>query len=147
MTFECPICYDDGAAAMNKLKSEELTGDYSGPDFPIYELVRDIAELMQCNSKKDVMKIELKRRLYTLSDIGAILVKERNNNIKSSIHQLWNKRVINIFQLRNCLFDLKNTFNRIINISSDDLRYIDEFLSEPTNQIMFSLSHFLKNDI
>ena len=126
---------------------DALSGDYNGPEFPIYELVRDIAELMLCNSKEDILKRELKRRFYTLSDIGAILLNDETNNFKDSMHQLWNKRLINIFQMRNCLFDWKNTFNRIINTSSDDLRYIDEFLSEPTNQNMFSLSYFLKNDI
>ena len=124
---------------------DALSGVYIGPEFQIYELVRDIAELMLCPSKEDIMKKELKRRFRTLSDIGAILFNERNDNLRISMQQLWNKRLINIFQLRNCLFDWKRTFNRILNISSDELKYIDEFLSEPSVTNKFTLSYFIEN--
>ena len=124
---------------------DALSGVYIGPEFQIYELVRDIAELMLCSSKEDIIKRELKRRVYTLYDIGTFLFNKRNNNLRISMQQLWNKRVINIFQLRNCVFDWKRTFKRILNISSDELKYIDEYLSEPSDTNKFTLSYFIEN--
>jgi len=125
---------------------DTLSGVYTGPDFPIYELVRDIAELMFCPSKKDIIKREFKRRFRTLSDIGVILFNERNSNLRSSIQNLWNKRIINIIQLKNCLFGWNRTFNRIINISSDELGYINELLLEPSDTNEFFLSYFMTVD-
>jgi len=61
------------------------------------------------------------------------------------MQQLWNKRLINIFQLRNCLFDWKRTLKRISNISSDELKYIDEYLSEPSVTNKFTFSYFIEN--
>ena len=110
---------------------DALSGVNSDPDLPIYELVRDIAELMLCPSKEDIVMRELKRRFFTLSDAGAISFDERN--VKTSMQQLWSKRLINIFQLRNCLFDWNRTFKRIFNISSEELRYIDDLLSGPSD--------------
>lgn len=123
---------------------DALSGTYTGPEFQIYELVRDIAELMLCPSKEHIMNRELKRRFRTLSDIGTTLLNERNNNLRISMQHLWNKRLINIFQLRNCLFDRKNTFKRIVNISSAELKYIDEYLSEPSDTNEFFLSYFIE---
>lgn len=120
-----------------------LSGVHPDSDSPIYELIRDIAELILCSSKKDVMERELKRRYHTLSDIGEILFNDSNDNPGFSIQNLWNKRIINIFQLKNCFFDWNRTFKRIINISSNELRYIDEFLSEPPNTNEFFFSYFL----
>lgn len=124
---------------------DALSGDYTGPDFPVYELVRDIAELILCPNKKEIMKNELKRRFLTLSEIGATLFKERN--IKTLIQQLWSIQNINIFQLRNSFFDWNRTFKRILDISSDELKYIDDLLSEPLETNKFILTYFLQNEV
>ena len=124
---------------------DALSGVYSGPDISIYELVRDIAELMLCPSKEDIVMRELKRRFLTLSDIGAVLFNERN--IKTSMQQFMSKQGINIFQLRNCLFDWNRTFKRIFNISSDELNYIDDFLAKPSVTNKFNPPYFMENDI
>jgi len=122
---------------------DALSGSYNGPDLPINELIRDIAELMLCPTKKDIIKNELKRRFLTLSDIGTALIEEKN--FKTSIQQLCNKQHINIFQLKNTLFDWNRTCRRIFNISSEELRYIDDLLSEPSVTNKFTLTYFLEN--
>ena len=122
---------------------DALSGDYSGPNYPIYELVRDIAELMLCPSKKDIMNRELKRRFRTLSEIGTVLFNERN--IEDTMQQFLSEQLMNIYQLRNCLFGWKRTLKRFSNISNAELRYIDDLLSEPLMISEFPLSDFIDN--
>jgi len=122
-----------------------LSSSYTGPDLSLYELVRDIAELMLCLTKKDIIKNELKRRLLILSDMGAVLFEEKN--FKTSMQQLWNKQHINIFQLRKSLFDWSKTLKRISDISSKELRFIDDLLMEHSTIYKFTFTYFVENSL
>jgi hypothetical protein len=122
-----------------------MSTDYKGSIYPIYRLIREIAELILCRSQKEIIIKELERRFYTLSDIKSSWMHgmRTNKNEKKIFHQICNDLFIHPSQINNCIFDWKNTFKRILNVSPEDLEFISESLSKSTLTSDFRYTYFI----
>lgn len=123
-----------------------MSVDYKGSVFPIYRLIREIAELIMCRNQKEIITKEIERRFYTLSDIRRSWMHRMSKNLnEKKFHQICNELYIHPSQITNCIFDWNNTFRRISDASLNDYKIIDEFLSKSASINDFKYTYFMNN--